>query len=58
MKGTISQDPLNEEKIQNKPAIYLGKGENELVNLFVDGEPIFNIDNNDVYPIEGQTRYV
>ena len=53
-----NQDPLNEEKIQNKPAIYLGKGENELVNLFVDGEPIFNIDNNDVYPIEGQTQYV
>ena len=53
-----NQDPLNEEKIQNKTAIYLGKGDNELVNLFVDGEPIFNIDNNDVYPIEGQTQYV
>ena len=49
----------DEEKVSLEiDAMYLGEGRKEnTVNLLVEGKPLFQVDVNDIYPIDGVTEF-
>ena len=51
-------NPEDEERIERKTAIYIGVGDTDLsVNLFVDGQIIYNVSINDTENVEN-TEYI
>ncbi len=64
-EGTIvryiqaNEEMADEEKVSLEiDAMYLGEGRKEnTVNLLVEGKPLFQVDVNDIYPIDGVTEF-